>query len=393
MNGILTQTGALFLDAYREINAKKMFWVTLVLSGLIVAVFGGLGINERGISIFRWDFPSIFNTTFIDRPTFYKYVFSELGVGWWLNFFGIMLALISTAGIIPEFVSGGAVDLYLSKPVSRLRLWLTKYATGLTFVGLQVGVFTLGCFLLIGIRAGSWDFRMFYAVPLVLLVFSYLFCVCAVLGLVTRSTVASLLLTLLFWFLIWGVHSAEVVLLMYRTAHRIEATAYQNQFAYLDKKIAGLQARPTDGESARAELGRTTKEREELTAKKERTDGPRRNVAAAHRIFFAVKSVLPKTAETGQLLVRWLHLDTSGVEEEELARRDRRRAARASSNGWLSGFQDRTESKNVESDAEVLANLGDEIGSRSVRWVMGTSLAFEAVVLGLGAWVFCRRDY
>src|SRR5688572_27974867 len=162
MNGILTQTGALFLDAYREINAKKMFWVTLVLSGLIVAVFGGLGINERGISIFRWDFPSIFNTTFIDRPTFYKYVFSELGVGWWLNFFGILLALISTAGIIPDFVSGGAVDLYLSKPVSRLRLWLTKYATGLTFVGLQVGVFTLGCFLLIGIRAGSWDLRMFY---------------------------------------------------------------------------------------------------------------------------------------------------------------------------------------------------------------------------------------
>jgi hypothetical protein len=72
---------------------------------------------------------------------------------------------------------------------------------------------------------------------------------------------------------------------------------------------------------------------------------------------------------------------------------ERRRAARAARNGWFGGLQDRTEVRNVERDPEVLGNVVDEVDARSVRWVLGTSLAFEAVVLGLGAWVFCRRDY
>jgi hypothetical protein len=31
--------------------------------------------------------------------------------------------------------------------------------------------------------------------------------------------------------------------------------------------------------------------------------------------------------------------------------------------------------------------------ARPISWVIGTSLAFEAVVLLLAAWVFCRRDF
>ena len=42
------------------------------------------------------------------------------------------------------------------------------------------------------------------------------------------------------------------------------------------------------------------------------------------------------------------------------------------------------------SDGEIRA----EIRSRSVGWVVGTSVGgFEVVVLGLAAWIFCRRDY
>ena len=38
-------------------------------------------------------------------------------------------------------------------------------------------------------------------------------------------------------------------------------------------------------------------------------------------------------------------------------------------------------------------SLMKEIRSRSVWWVVGTSLGFEAVVLALAAWIFSRRDY
>ena len=231
---MLTQTAALFLDAYRELNAKRMFWIVLILSLLVVASFAIVGINDKGITVLHFEFPSLFNTHFIPPATFYKILFAGLGVGYWLNWVGIILALVSTAGIVPEFVAGGSVDLYLSKPLSRLRLLLTKYATGLLFVTLQVLLFSAGCFLLIGFRAGVWDLRLFIAVPVVVLIFSYLFCVCALIGLVTRSTVAALLLTMLFWLMIFGVETSEQILFMGVTAGRMETAAYQNAFASLD---------------------------------------------------------------------------------------------------------------------------------------------------------------
>ena len=391
MSGMLTQTGALFLDAYREINSKKMFWVTLFLSALVVAAFAGVGINDRGIKIFAWDFPGIYNTKFITPATFYKLMFSALGVGWWLNVFAIGLALASTAGIIPEFVAGGSIDLYLSKPVSRLRLWLTKYATGVVFVGLQVLVFTIGCFFLIGIRGGSWDLRVFLAVPIVVLVFSYLFCVCALLGLVTRSTIAALLLTLMIWFLIFGVHVSELTLLIYRTAGKMENDAYSNQFAYIDKQLESLTKQSND--STKAQLEGVKKQRQELEEKKRKSDPTRQNVITAHSILHTVKTALPKTAETSDLLTRWLHIDTEALDDQELNRMERRKENRARRNGWLSSFQDRTEIRNPPEDPEVVAEVGEIVESRKVRWVLGTSVTFEAVILALGAWIFCRRDY
>ena len=35
----------------------------------------------------------------------------------------------------------------------------------------------------------------------------------------------------------------------------------------------------------------------------------------------------------------------------------------------------------------------DVLRGRSIAWVVGTSLGFEAVVLAFAAMIFCRRDY
>ena len=32
----MTQTGAIFLEAYRNLNSKKLFWIVLVISVLVV---------------------------------------------------------------------------------------------------------------------------------------------------------------------------------------------------------------------------------------------------------------------------------------------------------------------------------------------------------------------
>ncbi|NRA58263.1 MAG: hypothetical protein HRU13_09155, partial [Phycisphaerales bacterium] len=46
---MIIQTLALMIDAYRELCAKKLFWITMILSTIVVAAFAMVGINETGL--------------------------------------------------------------------------------------------------------------------------------------------------------------------------------------------------------------------------------------------------------------------------------------------------------------------------------------------------------
>ena len=43
---------AMLLDAYRELNSRKLFWITLGMSVMVVIAFGSIGFNEQGMSMF-----------------------------------------------------------------------------------------------------------------------------------------------------------------------------------------------------------------------------------------------------------------------------------------------------------------------------------------------------
>src|SRR5262249_50200044 len=97
-----------------------------------------------------------------------------------------------------------------------------------------------------------------------------------------------------------------------------------------------------------------------------------------HLGFFAGMTVLPKTAETVELLERKL---ISDADITELRKRD------DDQNMMMPG------EKLPVSQRKVAERLEDKLRNRSMGWVLGTSLAFEAVLLGIGALVFCRRDF
>ena len=209
----MTQIWAIFYDAYRNLNSKKLFWITLLLSGFVVLTFAFVGINEKGLTILTWELQSqFFNSNFMSPDIFYKWIFTTFGIGLWLSWVGTIMALVSTAGIFPDLMSEGSIDLAVSKPISRFRLFMTQYAAGLLFVALQVSIFTLASFLVIGFRGGVWEPGLFIAIPLVLCLFSYLFSFSVLVGVKTRSTVAAILLTMVFWCGLFILHRADVVL-------------------------------------------------------------------------------------------------------------------------------------------------------------------------------------
>jgi ABC-type transport system involved in multi-copper enzyme maturation permease subunit len=372
---VITQTLAIFHDAYRELNAKRMFWIVLALSGLVVVVFGVVGVKNGNLAFlwFETAIPVIF-----EPAELYRMMFSAFGISVWLAFAATILALISTASIFPDFISGGSIDLYLSKPISRLRLFVTKYLAGLLFVALQVGIFSVASYVVIGVRGGAWERGIFLAVPLVVCFFSYLYAVCVFVGVVTRSTLAAILLTMLFWFFLFCLDRGEVALLLFKTGAEREQRSLEPRIRDLDRRLANMEKLPPERQAASQNvIDQWRQDREELV--RQRDSNALRNLNFAHRLVYSAKTLLPKTRETTELMNRRLLQSRPGEFQEEddsIAETDPsgRRRRRPFSSGDVQQV-DRT------------------MRSRSIAWVIGTSLAFEGVVLALAAWVFCRRDF
>lgn len=389
---ILMQTKAIFIDAYRELNAKKLFWLTLGLNVLAVALFASLGINPEGFSFFHWKFDSMMmNTNFISEELFYKIQFTTWGVPIWLSWVTTILALISTAGIVPDMVSGGTIEPVLSKPIGRVRLFLTKYMTGLLFVGLQIFIFSVGCFFVLGIRAGSWEFGLFLAVPIVLAFFSYLYSFCVLVGLVTRSTIAALLLTMIFWVFIFAANTTDSLMLaqregaILRVEDRQEAVEAQERFATKRIEQYREQGKPIPGEGdeplpSGAEDTMSAVNPTLKTARNRLTDAqesvPTWEAWASG--IFVLKTILPNTQETIGLLERHL---ISNDELEKLMN--------------MGGGSDRGPNENepAMADPRVPERVAEIMRSRTIGWVLGTSFAFEIILLGLGTIIFVRRDF
>jgi len=328
---------AMLLDAYRELNAKRLFWVSLGISFLVVVAYASIGFDANGTSLFFGLSHIESDVVKEDSPIaamLYRSIFSSFIVSIWLAWIAAILALISTATIFPDFIAGGSIDLVLSKPIPRPLVFLYKYCFGLLFVFVQVLLFCLGVFLCVGWRVGEWNWMIFAAVPLVTFFFSLLYCVCVLLGVLTRSALAALLLTLLFWFSLFSINTAEGML---------------NQFRIMAQVSGDAEVEAT--------------------------------LTKWHRPVRAVQYVLPKTGETIALLDRWLKKDTD-VNLIDLM------------NGNVEAMPDgtfRTTQRNDEAEAQI--RLQEEYESRSQWYVLGTSAAFEVVVLALACFFFVRRDY
>lgn len=386
----VTQSLALLLDAYRELNSKKLFWVTLAISLLVVIGFGAVGLNDKGLTLLGWEFDTApFTAQLLSPAKFYLFLFANFAVPIWLTWLASILALISTASIFPDFLAGGVIELSLARPISRLRLFAVKYACGLLFVALQVALFSLACFVVVGVRGGSWEPRIFLAVPVVVLFFSYLFAFCTLFGVLTRSTIASILLTLLVWLVLWSVNTTGNVFLTLRESATVNAERTARKVTRLEesgrRRVAELEAgkEPVPGvadaplpggaadslEALVPALGRARADAREAAAS---LAGWRRGATAIDMI----KGALPKTEETIALLDRWM---LTAADKRPFGGDD------AQPNDEPLPFG--------TADPEVIKRVEQAVRSRSLGWVLGTSCLAEAAIFGLAAWLFCRRDF
>lgn len=381
---ILRQTKAILVDAYREINSKKLFWITMVLSLVIVAVIAAIGFDEEGVSFLWFDAGFIpIDSTLLDKDLFYISIFSTIGISLWLTWIATILALISTSSIIPDLISGGTIETTLSKPISRSRLFLTKYFSGLLFVALQVGVFSVASMIVIGIRSGFWEPKLLIAIPIVLAFFSYLYAVSVLVGMMTKAAMPAILITCLFWAMLFGLNMTDGILLTIKAQNEIQLEQRTDRI----EQIEGNTIRLIQGEMNRSEAGSGEgyiPDEAEIDTRNPLLSGIRADLTKNQksvqslrhwsRIVYGIKTVLPKTGETAELLNRTL------IDPERFPS-----LAEESADEDPNAF-------NV-SQEETNRRVDKELRSRSLWWVLGTSFIFEGVIVLFCTWRFTRRDF
>ncbi len=218
----------LIRDTFRQALATRVFWVMLALTVLCivfclgVSVEGGLAPHEPGDT----ERYTAENKPFIGHnpaPARMRLLYGAMAVEvprdpqtgvhmlqallatWVAGSAGLLLALVWTAGFVPETLQPSAASVLFAKPVPRGAVLVGKYLGVVAFVAFQALLFFLGTWLALGLRTGVWLPSYLAGVPVLVLHFATIYAFSVLLGVYTRSTAACIVGTVLFWLVCWGI--------------------------------------------------------------------------------------------------------------------------------------------------------------------------------------------
>ena len=175
---------AILHDTFLEVKDRKVFYVFIAITVIMVLVFGILpgAVKIGGQGLLEQDFldPEIV-TEFLSR--FFD------------GFFGffIFLMVFGSAGLIPAYLRKGRVELNLSKPLGRPRLISFKFIS-VFLVKITIIVISLSLvWLTICLRAGFYYGDYWYGILLLIVQFLMVYGIVFFFGVLSNSTVAAIM--------------------------------------------------------------------------------------------------------------------------------------------------------------------------------------------------------
>ena len=120
---------------------------------------------------------------------------------------GVLLCVTATAFFVPRMLEKGAADTVFSKPVSRLTLMLSRYVAGLIFIAVLSTGLIGGMHLGFSLVSGHSMQGFLWSIPMLIYLFAIMHAFSVMVGVWTRSSVAAILLTVIFFFVNSCVHS------------------------------------------------------------------------------------------------------------------------------------------------------------------------------------------
>jgi ABC-type transport system involved in multi-copper enzyme maturation permease subunit len=119
----------------------------------------------------------------------------ESGFSAFLYLVGTFLAIFATAHLVPRLQEKGTVDLYLSRPVGRISLLLSRYAAGLLLAGVNLAYLIGSIWAIVFWKTGVAHPRFLLGGAVILFAISALLSFAFLVGVVTSSTGVSIMAT------------------------------------------------------------------------------------------------------------------------------------------------------------------------------------------------------
>jgi ABC-type transport system involved in multi-copper enzyme maturation permease subunit len=115
---------------------------------------------------------------------------------------GLLLAIFSSASFIPVLLEKGNIDLFLSKPVSRVQLLIGKYLGVVLYVFINIFILVLGVWLIISIKFGYWDASFLTLSIVITFVFAVLYALILFFGVLTKSSILGMMIAYLIFLIL-----------------------------------------------------------------------------------------------------------------------------------------------------------------------------------------------
>ena len=124
----------------------------------------------------------------------------ETGFSGFLYMLGTFLALFATAHLVPRLQEKGTIDLYLSRPVGRTKLLLSRYCGGLLLAAANLLYLFGSIWLIVVWKTGVAHPRFFLGGLVILFGIAAMLAFAFLIGVVTSSTAVSLMVTYAIFF-------------------------------------------------------------------------------------------------------------------------------------------------------------------------------------------------
>jgi len=192
-NRAALQTRALVVDTFREASARKIIWGFFGCSTVLILFFlliVKIDVVQGAIATM-----TIFGKTGQTQDVNRAVRGAHAGIAALLYGFGMLLAILASAGLIPTIFEPGRIELLLSKPIERWHILLGRYLGNLLVIALNIFYPVLTLWIIFGVKTGVWTAGFLWGSVLTLFMFAVYLSVILLVGVVWESAVVATMIT------------------------------------------------------------------------------------------------------------------------------------------------------------------------------------------------------